>query len=209
MGLIAGMVMGAGARPASAGRRARLCRWAGALLAALALWQIGSGLWIPAKAWLAQILIARAWDEAMASGRLAPPWPWADTTPVARLVVPRLGVDQIVLAHATGRTRAFGPGHLDGSPAPGEPGLAVVSGHRDTSFRFLADLTAGDAIRIQRTDGAWLDYRVAATTIVDERSSRLPRIVNGPARLALTTCYPFDALSPGGPLRYVVWADAR
>jgi sortase A len=175
----------------------------------LALWQIGTGLWIPAKAWLAQRLIARAWDQAMESGGPAPPWPWADTTPVARLAVARLGIDEIVLAHATGRTLAFGPGHLDGSPAPGEPGLSIVSGHRDTSFRFLADMAVGDEIRVQRADGAWLRYRVAAAGVVDERTARLPRIVNGPARLALTTCYPFDAIRPGGPLRYVVWADAQ
>ena len=125
------------------------------MLAALALWQIGAGLWIPAKAWLAQLLIARAWEESIATGKAATPWPWADTAPVARLTVPRLGIDQIVLAHATGRTLAFGPGHLDGSPAPGEPGLSIISGHRDTSFRFLANLAAGDEIRIQRADGGW------------------------------------------------------
>ena len=163
----------------------------------------------PAKAWLAQILIARAWDTAMATGKPAPPWPWADTTPVARLRVPALGVDQIVLAHATGRSLAFGPGHLDVCAAPGDPGLSVISGHRDTSFAILADLTAGTAIRIQRADGAWVDYRVTSTAIVDERTTRLAPRSGGPPQLALTTCYPFDAVLPGGPLRYVAWAEAR
>jgi sortase A len=115
----------------------------------LALWQLAAGAWIPAKAWLAQQLIERAWAEAMASGKPAPPWPWADTTPVARLVVPSLGVDEIVLEHATGRSLAFGPGHLDGSAMPGDAGLAIVSGHRDTSFRFLADLKIGADVRLQ------------------------------------------------------------
>jgi sortase A len=190
-------------------RQARAWRLLAALLAGLALWQIGAGLWIPAKAWLAQRLIAQAWAESMASGRPLPPWPWADTGPVARLTVPRLGVDQIVLAHATGRTLAFGPGHVDGSALPGAPGLAVLSGHRDTSFRFLAELAIGDEIRIERGDGAWVSYRMSAHAIVDERATQLPRIVNGPTELALTTCYPFDAILSGGPLRYVVWAEAR
>jgi sortase A len=190
-------------------RRTRRYRWAGALLAMLALWQLGTGLWIPAKAWLAQILIARAWEQSMATGKAAAPWPWADTAPVARLLVPRLGIDQIVLAHATGRSLAFGPGHLDGSPAPGEPGLAIVSGHRDTSFRFLADIAVGDEVRIQRADGGWTKFRVTHGAVLDERSARLPLLVNGPARLALTTCYPFDAIAPGGPLRYVAWAEAE
>jgi sortase A len=154
---------------------------------------------------LAQILIARAWEQSIATRKAAAPWPWADTAPVARLMVPRLGVDQIVLAHAAGRTLAFGPGHLDGSPPPGAPGLSIISGHRDTSFRFLADLAAGDEIRIQRADGGWTTFRVTATAVLDERTARLPLLINGPARLALTTCYPFDAIRPGGPLRYVAW----
>lgn len=179
-----------------------------AVVVGLGLWQIGEGVWIPAKAWLAQQLIAEAWDEAMATRRPVPPWPWADTTPVARLVVPALGVDQIVLAHATGRTLAFGPGHLDGSPAPGEGGLSVVSGHRDTNFRFLADVAPGTAVRIQRTDGAWVDYVIREIQVVDGRTARLPLVGNGPPRLALTTCYPFDAVMPGGPLRLVAFAQA-
>lgn len=188
--------------------RRRASQVVAAILLSAGLWQIGEGLWIPAKAWLAQRLIARAWDEAMASGRPVPPWPWADTTPVARLVVPALGVDQIVLAHATGRTLAFGPGHLDGSPAPGHAGLSVISGHRDTSFRFLAEVKAGTALRIQRTDGAWIDYVVDEVAVVDERTTRLPLIGNGAPQLVLTTCYPFDAAVPGGPLRLVAFAAA-
>jgi sortase A len=179
-----------------------------AVVLALGLWQIGEGLWIPAKAWLAQQLIAQAWDEAMATRRPVPPWPWADTTPVARLVVPALGVDQIVLAHATGRTLAFGPAHLDGSPAPGAAGLSVVSGHRDTNFRFLADVVPGTALRIQRADGTWVGYVIREIQVVDGRTARLPLVGNGPPQLALTTCYPFDAVMPGGPLRLVALAEA-
>lgn len=170
---------------------------------------LADGLWIPAKAWLAQHLIAHAWDEAMAKGAPVPPWPWADTTPVARLTVPALGVDQIVLAHATGRSLAFGPGHLDGSAAPGDPGLSVISGHRDTSFAFLAGVTVGTEIRLQRADGGWVDYRVTSAAIVDERKTRLAPGTGVRPQLALTTCYPFDAVLPGGPLRYVVWAYAQ
>ena len=38
---------------------------------------------------------------------------------------------------------AFGPGHLSGTPLPGEAGNAVVSGHRDTHFAFLRGLREG------------------------------------------------------------------
>jgi sortase A len=50
---------------------------------------------------------------------------------------------------------------------------------------------------------------VTAGAVLDERNARLPLLVNGPARLALTTCYPFGAIQPGGPLRYVAWAAAE
>src|SRR5262245_14270773 len=177
------------------------------LLLVLALWQLGEAAWIRARPWLAQILFAEAWQPAMAGGRQVPPWPWADTTPVARLQAPTLNVDQIVLAHATGRTLAFGPGHLDGSAMPGNPGLSIVSGHRDTSFAFLAGLTAGTRIRLQKPDGIWLTFRVTAASVIDQRQKSLPRVTTGAPQLALVTCYPFDAVMRGGPLRYVVYAE--
>jgi sortase A len=195
-------------RERAPGRLRRRWRILALLLALLAAWQLASAASLPAKAWLAQLLIHRAWATALATGTAPPPWPWADTEPVARLRVPALGVDQIVLAHATGRTLAFGPGHLDGSPTPGAPGLSIVSGHRDTSFAFLARLAPGAGLELQRSDGRRIAYRVSRVDIVDARRVRLPRIADGPSRLMLTTCYPFDALLPGGPLRYVVLAEA-
>lgn len=180
---------------------------AACLLTAASLWQFGGGLWIYGKAWLAQALIARAWASAQAEGSAPPPWPWADTRPVARLSVPALGIDEIVLAGASGRTLAFGPGHLDGTALPGQPGLAVVSGHRDTHFRFLEKLGRGTLIRIERPDGVWQDYRVAQTRVVNVETTRIAQTATGRPRLLLSTCYPFGALSPGGPLRYLVLAE--
>jgi sortase A len=127
---------------------------------------------------------------------------------VARLSVPELGIDQIVLAGASGRSLAFGPGHLDGTALPGTPGLSVVSGHRDTHFRFLEQLRAGTLVRIERSDGVWQDYRVTQSRVVNVEELRIAQTATGQPRLLLTTCYPFDAVAPGGPLRYVVLAEA-
>ena len=102
--------------------------WAAAALAVLGLALTGHALYIHAKAMLAQALLHRAWIATQATGVPAKPWPWADTTPVARLIAPEHDVDLLVLAGATGRTLAFGPGHHDGSALPGEPGNAVVLG---------------------------------------------------------------------------------
>ena len=178
------------------------------VLIGLGAWQLGGAGLIHAKAWLAQGLLEASWAATLAGAETVKPWPWADTWPVARLRAPRLGVDRIVLAGTSGRTMAFGPGHMDGTALPGAPGHSILSGHRDTHFRFLKDLEPGDVLRVQGTDGAWRAYRVSGTEIIDARRARL---LPGDAtpRLTLVTCYPFDAIAPGGPLRYVVSAEAE
>lgn len=174
------------------------------LLLLIGVWQVGHGVWIHAKAHLAQYLLQRAWARTLDGERDARPWPWADTWPVARLRVPAHGIDLIVLDGVSGRTLAFAPGHASGSPAPGAPGTAVISGHRDTHFRFLAALRAGDEIVVETPGRPPSRFRVVDTAVVDSRVAVL-RAADGPA-LALLTCYPFDALRAGGPLRWVVTA---
>jgi len=180
---------------------------AAALLAAAGLWLAGDGLYIRAKAVLAQHLLARAWADTQDGAARVKPWSWADTWPVARLQAPRLGIDQIVLAGGSGRTLAFGPGHVDGTAVPGTPGLSVIGGHRDTHFRFLQDLKAEDIVTVERADGGIQRYRITSAQIVDKDRARLPVAAKNPV-LVLSTCYPFDAVIPGGPLRYVVTAVA-
>ncbi len=167
----------------------------------------GQGLYILAKARVAQLLLHVAWDRERATGTPAKPWPWADTYPVARLIVASRGADLLVLAGASGRTLAFGPGHLDGSAQPGDAGNAVLTAHRDTHFRFLKDVTAGDELVVERADGGLRHFRILRAYVADQHELRLPRDTPVPT-LTLVTCYPFDALNPGGPLRYVVVAEA-
>lgn len=170
---------------------------------AAGLWSFGSGAYIVAKAHVAQVLLELAWQRTRASGEAVRPWPWADTHTVARLTAPAHGVDLFVLAGASGRTLAFGPGHLDGSAAPGAPGNSVITAHRDTHFAFLARLAAGDELAVEAPDGRRLRYRVARAEIGDHRALRLPRDAAVPT-LTLVTCYPFDAFAASEPLRYVV-----
>jgi len=178
-----------------------------ALLAAVAVWHGARALWVEAKAEVAQLLMRRAWQRAQAGDKDARPWPWADTRPIARLDAPALGVSTFVLAGASGRTLAFGPGHLDGTPDPGARGNAVVSGHRDTHFAFLERLATGDELVLEGRDGRSRRYRVAETRVVDRSDLGITDDA-GDDRLTLVTCYPFHALRPGGPLRYVVVALA-
>lgn len=165
----------------------------------------GAGL-IHAKAWLAPGLIERAWEESRAAGGTAiKPWPWADTWPVARLRVAALGIDQFILAGDSGNALAFSPGHARASAPLGSGGRAVVGGHRDTHFAFLQRLSPGDGLTLELADGMSRNYRVAELAVVDASRQKLeaaPEV----DELLLVTCYPFDAIESGGPLRYVVLA---
>ena len=206
--------MAAGLRVYTATRACeRLCRLRDAMTlrrwAALSLLIGGTAVgaqagWIHAKAGVAQHLLQNAWDRSMADGEAHAPWPWADTWPVARLQVPAHGIDQIVLAGDSGRTLAFGPGWAPASATPGASGTAVVSGHRDTHFAFLQTLVTGDEVRLQSPDGE-TTYRVVETRVADTRHERLPLDADSDA-VWLVTCWPFDAVSAGGPLRYAVRA---
>jgi sortase A len=180
------------------------------LLLALVLvgvWQLGQGVWIYAKARLAQHLLQRAWARTLGGEADVKPWPWADTWPVARLRVPAHGADLIVLDGASGRTLAFAPGLAAGSARPGGPGTAIVGGHRDTHFGFLRRVRAGDEVIVDTPGQPPARFVVRETAIVDSRTALIQRDA-GTAALALVTCYPFDAVQPGGPLRYVVVAEA-
>jgi sortase A len=184
----------------------RLVPWLALLL--LGGWQAGHGAVLYAKAWLAQLLLEDAWarTEAGAAGPVRP-WPWADTWPVARLEVPRLGVDEIVLEGGSGRTLAFAPGHVDGTAAPGAPGNSIIGGHRDTHFSFLRALEPGDWIVVTTAERRRVTYQVTESRVVRDGAASIRLDVAG-TWLTLATCYPFDAIVPGGPLRYVVTAEA-
>jgi sortase A len=180
---------------------------AGTALFGVGLWQVAAGLTIHAKAILAQHLLDHAWQRMRDGAARAKPWPWADTWPVARLRA--AGVDGwvYVLADASGRSLAFGPGHVAGTAAPGRAGNSVIAGHRDTHFRFLQVLAADDRVTLETTDGASHAYRIVDKRVVDTRHAQSVQ-ESGESMLTLVTCYPFDAINPGGPLRYVVTAVA-
>lgn len=154
------------------------------------------GAAIKAKAGLAQILLEDAWRRTLAGDAQAKPWPWADIWPVAKIEAVRLGRTSIVLSGASGAALAFGPGHLEETPAAGEAGLAVYAAHRDTHFRFLKEIRVGDEIIVTGPDGVARTFIIEQTRIVDAAASGL--LVEGDTpKIALVTCWPFDALRRG------------
>lgn len=176
-----------------------------AILLGLGAWQLGNGIWIYAKAQLAQYLLQRAWQRTLHGEAHVKPWPWADTWPIARLQMPQYGVDLILLAGASGRTLAFGPGHVSSSAIPGNRDTTILSGHRDTHFRFLAHVSPGDQVIIEMPAKERYRYRVIRTDIVDARTATVATGSDG--ALVMVTCYPFDSIISGGPFRYIVTAE--
>ncbi len=166
---------------------------------------LSHGGWIKAKAVVAQVLLDRAWERTLAGETDVRPWPWADIRPELELKVLRLAERAVVIAGVSGEALAFGPGWMEDTAPPGTRGLAVLAGHRDTHFAFLEALRIGDEIVVTRADGARLPFIVTETRIVDAQRSGL-YADSGAPRIALVTCWPFDAVTRGN-LRFVVIAD--
>lgn len=174
-----------------------MTRLAVALLLVFAVWQLALGGWIQTKAWLGQALLERAWAAPdWSATRL--PWPGAVSYPVARLSLPEMALDWLVLQGLDGAVLAWGPG-----TELGTNGHRVIAAHRDTHFRALERVQAGQLFRLETPDGAVGHWRVVETSIVDARLNALDMSLDE-QRLTLVTCYPFDGSQPGGPLRFVV-----
>ncbi len=120
-------------------------------LFALCLWQLSAAGWIQGKAIIAQQLLNASWNATLLDtvDSAHKPWPWADTWPVAKLIVPQHDIEQIILAGDSGSSLAFGPGLSLAAAAPNTPGTMLISGHRDTHFQFLKDIQLNDTLYLQ------------------------------------------------------------
>ena len=159
-------------------------------------------LYIPVKAEVAQVLLARAFDQSLEQGTPVKPWSWADTAPVSRVRVERLGVSEIVLSGGSGEAMAFGPTEVLDDRARG---VTVLAAHRDTHFEFVRDLRAGDEITLDRIDGTSETYRLRGFETLRFDEFTYPAH-GGKGLLALTTCWPFGS-QVSGPMRRVAWAE--
>ncbi len=174
------------------------------LLVGASLWMKGGYIYL--KAELGQYLINRAWQQSQLTGSVNKAWFWADTWPIARLEIPSQGITQIVLAGDSGQALAFGPGHTSASAQPGADGVVLISGHRDTHFRFLQFLQEDEEIILQNWEGQHTVYRVSSRQVVDE--DVLITNNNNARSLMLVTCWPFDSSAPNPRHRFIVYAQA-
>lgn len=170
----------------------------------LALIVVGAGLlgYVAGQYWFmyhTQRVLEVKWErQAGASPAAAPA-----ASALTRISVPKIGLDAIVLEGASRKQLSRGPAHLTETALPGEPGNAVITGHRDTFFRHIFELDKGDEIDIQR-NGRLFRYQVTAKKIVqpDDLSVLRP---NGGAELTLITCYPIYYIGPA-PERLVIFS---
>jgi LPXTG-site transpeptidase (sortase) family protein len=128
--------------------------------------------------------------------------PIAPGVPVARLVIPRILLDEIVLEGVDDNTLNAGPGHLPGSAFPGEKGNAIVSAHRDRHFARLGELRVGDTLSTEagaRTE-LWV---ITSKRVIDADAPALHKTRD--ATLTLTTCWPIRYLGTA-PERLIVTA---
>ena len=112
---------------------------------------------------------------------------------LARIEIPRIGVDDIVVAGVETGDLKRGPGHFPDTPLPGQLGNSAIAGHRTTygqPFRNVDKLVAGDEIRVTTLSGVYV-YRVTGQQIVSPADYQVVATTDPTrANLTLTSCHP-------------------
>jgi sortase A len=114
-----------------------------------------------------------------------------DGAAVARLAIPRIGLDAVVVRGTRPDDLERAPGLLDDVALPGEAGTAAIAGHRTTygaPFRHIDRLRRGDRLTVTMPYGTFR-YAVEGTRIVDPGDLSVLRTV-GHSRLVLSACHP-------------------
>ena len=176
---------------------------AGLLIAGLGLFSHGA--YMQAKAWLAQVLIEQAWQEALITPHVrVKPWFYADSFVTAQLNWPVHNKVLSVLAGASGRNLAFAPSHfLPGAKLGDKHGGALIAGHNDTHFAFLKHTKVGETFTLQLQSGVIQHYKVKGIEVIHQSQQAFLQTPG----LYLLTCYPFDSLASGTDLRWLVSAE--
>ncbi len=129
-------------------------------------------------------------------------WSEARGTPVARLTIPRLGLDEVVVEGVGDAELKAGPGHMIGSALPGDSGTSVISAHRDRHFHPLGGVAIGDTVVTESAHGTVV-WKVTRMRVVKAEDSGLDARTT--PTLMLTTCWPIRYLGPA-PERLIVEA---
>ncbi|WP_213608939.1 class GN sortase [Pseudoalteromonas sp.] len=184
-------------------------KWLSIGLLALGLSLFGHGVYMQAKAWLAQVLIEQAWQATLKSpNKKIKPWFYADSYPVAQIIWPKYSKQLTVLSGASGRNLAFAPSHFLAAGKLGEVDFshsqgALIAGHNDTHFAFLKNAKVGEQFSLQLKNGQVQHYSVTKVEVIHQYDTDFLN----QSGLYLLTCYPFDSLASGTDLRWLVSAE--
>ncbi len=111
--------------------------------------------------------------------------------PVARIRIPRIGADYVVVAGTDESSLKKGPGVYAGTSLPGLPGTVGIAGHRTTylaPFRRINELAKGDRITLEMPYGLF-SYQVLGHRIVSPTDVSV--LARAPFdQIVLTACNP-------------------
>ncbi|HUO47042.1 MAG TPA: sortase [Acidimicrobiia bacterium] len=122
---------------------------------------------------------------------LLPEEPGLEGDTLGLITIDKIGLEAVVFEGVDRETLKEGPGHMPWTPVPGQPGNAVISGHRTTygrPFYDLDQLVIGDRIAVETAVGV-STYEVRLIEIVLPTDVYVTDPLPG-AWLTLTTCHP-------------------
>lgn len=186
-------------------RTARLLRWISSLLLLAGTAALAYATYVVLSARYFQVTEAAKFDALTVRPNLRPaPRAVVHGSVIGMLEIPRLSVSAIIVQGDSNDILRRAVGHIPGTPLPGQPGNIALAGHRDTIFRPLRKIVAGDLIEL-RTDTGVLRYRVNSTKIVPPSDVAVLKS-RGQNELTLVTCYPFYYVGHA-PKRFIVTAN--
>jgi sortase A len=142
----------------------------------------------------------RATDQRRATSVIRP----SSRTTVGKIEIPAVGLATKVLEGSDAPTLRLAVGHIPGTALPGPSGNVGLAGHRNTFFRSLRYIRAGDEIRFSTVAGTF-KYRVVSLSVVLPNAIEVLNDTRQPT-LTLVTCYPFDFVGTA-PQRLIVHAE--
>ena len=164
---------------------------------------LGYAAYVIADAKAYQTSELRRFEEARQARALPRASVALDDGSIGELEIARLGLAAMVVQGDSPAVLRRAVGHLADTALPGEAGNVVLAGHRDTFFRPLKGIRAGDLITLKTRDGDF-EYLVESTSVVAPTDVQVLQPTSG-RTLTLVTCYPFFYLG-SAPDRFIVRA---
>lgn len=166
---------------------------AGVFLLGQVVWESwGSDLYAARRQGTLLAAFEEAVDVKPASAPLQATDGGAEGAAMARIRIPDIGLDTIVVTGISRSALRAGPGWDRRTPFPGEPGNATIAGHRTTygsPFRELDKLAPGSRIIVEAPGLPLAVFEVRASLIVEPHDVWVTNQTDG-VRLTLTTCHP-------------------